>query len=84
MKLSNFSSLSGQEPPCENLVPLINEILEHFTPKRVVWGSCLQQGGLGSEHYKKLINEVLYFLKSLSIDEQKQVLVEAPKRLFRI
>ncbi|MCL5019213.1 MAG: amidohydrolase [Patescibacteria group bacterium] len=84
MKLSNFSSLSGQEPPCENLVPLINEILEHFTPKRVVWGSCLQQGGLGSEHYIKLINEVLYFLKSLSIDEQKQVLAEAPKRLFRI
>lgn len=84
MKLSTLPHRSERNAPYSDLVPVINEILSRFTPRRIVWGSCLQEGGRGNAHYKKLLHEVLYFLKSLSIDEQKQILAEAPRRLYNL
>ena len=91
MKLSTLNrwrnpvdSQSGLYLPYENLKPLINEIVRRFTPRRLIWGSCLPRGGMGSEHYTGLLKEVLYFIDSLSPDEQRQILVKAPRRLFKL
>ena len=52
IKLSGFAGQSEQEPPYDNLRPLLKDIAKRFTPDRMVWADSYSgRGGMGSAAY---------------------------------
>ncbi|MFC1541924.1 amidohydrolase family protein [Candidatus Latescibacterota bacterium] len=84
MKLSSFDTESRQEPPHDKVRPLINLIVDRFTTRKLVWGSNNYRGGMGSEAYLGLVQLARGLFDFLSIDEQKRIFIENPRRLYKI
>ena len=84
MKLSAFQTESRQDPPHDILRPLIKLIVDRFTTRKLVWGGNLYRGGMGSEAYLALVEKARGLLDFLSIEEQKRIFVENPRRLYKI
>ena len=83
MKVSNIASQSGQNTPYKNLEPLLREIVRRFTVRRMVWGGNYQ-GGMGSAAYAEQVATAARLMDFLSPEEQYQIFVETPRRLFKL
>ena len=83
MKLSAFADESRQDPPYEKLKPLIRELVQRFTTRRLVWGSAYRSG-MGSGAYAALVQRAMWLLDFLSIEELRQIFVENPRRLYKL
>jgi predicted TIM-barrel fold metal-dependent hydrolase len=84
MKLSAFQTESQESPPHAKLRPLIKELVRWFTPRRCVWGGNLYRGGMGSDAYAALVRKALWLLDFLSVEEQRQIFVENPRKLYKL
>ncbi|MFC1537947.1 amidohydrolase family protein [Candidatus Latescibacterota bacterium] len=83
IKISSLAGQSEQEPPYDNLIPLLKEIVRMYTPERLVWGDSYT-GGIGSAAYAESIRTTSQLLNFLSIEEQRKIFVETPRKLFKL
>ncbi|MFC1539511.1 amidohydrolase family protein [Candidatus Latescibacterota bacterium] len=83
IKISSLAGQSEQEPPYENLRPLLREIVRKYTPERLVWGDSYS-GGMGSAAYAESIRMTSQLLNFLTVEEQRKIFVETPRKLFKI
>ena len=82
MKLSSFDTESQEDPPYLVVQPVVEELVEWFTPSRCVWGGNNYRGGMGSEGYRELFLHAQRLLDFLSPEEQKQIFCENPHQLY--
>jgi predicted TIM-barrel fold metal-dependent hydrolase len=83
MKLSAFADESRQDPPYTKLKPLIRELVQRFTTRKLVWGGSYR-GGMGSDAYAGLVRNARDLLDFLSVKEQRMIFVENPHRLYKL
>ena len=83
MKLSAFADESRQDPPYAKLKPLIRELVQRFTTRKLVWGGSYR-GGMGSDAYAGLVRNARDLLDFLSVKEQRMIFVENPHRLYKL
>ena len=83
MKVSSLAGQSGEVSPWPNLKPLVKEIARRFTPARMVWADSFR-GGIGAAEYAQAILDTSHLLDFLSPEEQRQIFVDTPRRLFRL
>ncbi len=84
MKLSSFDTESQEDPPYFKVQPLVEELVEWFTPSRCVWGGNNYRGGMGSEAYRELFLHAQGLLSFLSPGELQQISCENPYRLYNL
>ncbi|MFC1541090.1 amidohydrolase family protein [Candidatus Latescibacterota bacterium] len=85
IKLCALAGQSLQDPPYENLRPLLKEIARRFTPDRMVWGdSYTGSGGIGGAAYADSIRMTSQLLNFLTVEEQRKIFVETPRKLFKL
>ena len=83
MKVSNIASQSHQDPPYKDLEPLLREIVRRYTVQRMVWGGNYL-GGMGSTAYAEQVATAARLMDFLSPEEQYQIFVKTPCRLFKL
>ena len=84
MKTSAFNEHSRQEHPFDDLIPLLERVAERFTPRRMVWGSNLYVGNMGSAAYRALWELADHLHSFLSPEDRHQIFTETPKRLYKL
>jgi predicted TIM-barrel fold metal-dependent hydrolase len=83
MKMSAFQTESREDPPHDILRPLVKLIVDRFGTLNLVWGSNLYRGGMGSTQYRALVEKARGLLDFLTMDEQRNIFVENPRRLYK-
>ena len=83
IKICALPGQSLEDPPYDNLKPLMKEIVKRFTPDRIIWGDSYS-GGISSAEYNESIMVVSKLLEFLTIEEQRKIFVETPRKLFKL
>lgn len=83
IKLSSFASESNEEPPYLGIQPVVEELVEWFTPRRCVWGGSYK-GGMGSAAYLEQINHARRLLDFLDHAGQREIFCRTPHRLYNL
>ncbi|MFC1650078.1 amidohydrolase family protein [Candidatus Latescibacterota bacterium] len=83
IKLSSLADQSVQELPYDNLRPIFREIVRRYTPERLVWGDSYS-GGMGSDAYTESMRITSRLLDFLTVEEQRKIFVETPRKLFKL
>ena len=81
MKLSSFPSESKEGPPFLRVQPVVEELVEWFTPKRCVWGGSYK-GDMGSAAYLEQVNQARRLLNFLPLEDQREIFCRTPHRLY--
>jgi L-fuconolactonase len=83
MKLSSFPSESNEGPPFQRVQPVVQGLVEWFTPKRCVWGGSYR-GDMGSAAYLEQVNQARRLLDFLSLEDQRQIFCRTPDTLYEL
>jgi L-fuconolactonase len=83
MKISSLAGQSTQDPPYDNLKPLLKEIVKRFGPDRLVWGDSYN-GEMTTAQYTESIRSVSELMDFMSVEDQRKMFETNARKLFKI
>jgi predicted TIM-barrel fold metal-dependent hydrolase len=83
IKFSALVDQSAQDPPYDNLKPLLKEIVKRFGPDRIVWGDSYN-GDMTTAEYADSITTVSDLLDFMPMEDRRKIFEDNPRRLFKL
>jgi len=82
VKLSAFYGLGKKQPPYDDMIPMIKQLVGEFGPARLMWGSDIPYQAQGGHSYRESLQVIRERIDDFSEDDKAQLLQKTAERVF--
>ena len=82
VKTSAFYALGQKNPPYKDLLPMLNRVVDEFSPQRLMWASDCPYQVQGKHDYESSIALIRDHMDSLSQSERNWMLRDTAEKVF--